>query len=1194
MKNNYFLRFVFTVLLCGYFSMSYGQNDVVYIASASASPAGSDGNSGTSASAPKLTLDGAMGALSILNDNGTIIVSGMVAAPTEIVLTKNVTIQGTSNLTDGFTGSAYAARFMSNAGFNLTLTKLKLTTFGTSTAIDGGALLLTGGTINITDVIFDDNRCTGKGGAIAFKPLTNLTVNVLNTTFKNNATLLDGGAFVYVDTISLANNITFTNCAMISNTASVATRVGGAGHITNGFGTLQLSFINSTIAKNVAGGTSSGGLFLANAFTGSNIVLTNCTITENNCGTAGSGGAGMRVASLVKTNGGKVKFYNCILENNYYPGASTTTAYTTDFAWQSEGFVAGTDLIIENSILGRPGSPTNTKWLVATNSFPTSKYNYVAVVSGDVKNSYLAKFGTFDTTTNSYPLGTGSFAIDYGVQSIATGVGAPFTAPTTDQIGTSRPQGAAYDAGAIEKMVVVATPPPTLTADATNNTVDNAIDIAYPSTPSWQAAITAVKVGGTDLTVTTDYVIADGNIQLKPAGLNALLTTAGTKTITVTATGYNDAIVAQVINAGVPTKLTMRRQPTAPVTNGGRLATQPQVNVADQYNNPIFVSDQITGLPTGGNWTIGGTNVKGLEAAGYVNFSSMTATNATAVTGATITFTLGALTPVVSAAFDIPAPIVWTGDTSADPTDATNWTAGVIPAVTDFINIPAGRPNYPVYAAGLTLNGGLIESGAKLTVTDAITNNGTLTIENNANLIQVNDAVNAGTGSAIVKRNSNPLKRLDYTLWSSPVTGTQTLAQFSPLTSQSPSRFYAYDPATNGYVTATFTAPFALGAGYLIRMPNEGSVNYNAGSETLVFPGQFTGKPNNGTVTLGSVTPLTSDKYYAVGNPYPSTIDASLFLAGNATDGTLYFWRKTNNVANTAGATATGTAYATWTTLGTAASEAAPNNILPNGTIAVGQGFIVKTGVAATTLTFTNAMRTASNNAPFFKTKQLAEKSRIWLNLTNTTGVFSQALIGYVDGATVGIDAGIDGKYINDSAIALTSNINGDEYTIQGRPAFEANDIVALNFKTDLAGEYSIAIDHVDGLFAAGQDIYLLDSKTGTETNLKESAYTFTASAGVDNARFTVKYQKTLKVAGSALTDNSVIVYNNKGTLHVNSTAKAISSIKVYDVQGRLLAEQKNVKAHTATISNLKSNNQILIVQVRGEDQSEVTKKVAN
>lgn len=530
---------------------------------------------------------------------------------------------------------------------------------------------------------------------------------------------------------------------------------------------------------------------------------------------------------------------------------------------------------------------------------------------------------------------------------------------------------------------------------------------------------------------------------------------------------------------------------------------------------------------------------------------------------------------------------IWKKDLAANFCTLTTWNGAWSPAAPTATTSAVIEAPYNVAAditaCSLTIKNNstvTIPSGNNVNLNGAltVTAGSSFTLSNNANLVQTNTN-STNSGAINVNRESNPLFRLDFTLWSSPVTGIQTLANFSPLTSTN--RFYTYSPSANQYTLVSSAIPFAKGTGYLIRMPNEGTVNYNGGTETLIYNGVFNGTPNNGNV---SVTGLASDTYNAVGNPYPSTIGAQLFLDGNDTNGILYFWRKKNADL--------GSSYATFTTGG--ATSSTPTSAAPDGTIGVGQGFIVKTGVSATQLNFTNLMRTTNNSAQFFKTKKLVEKSRVWLNLTNTSGVFSQALVSYVDGATLGVDYGIDGKYINDSPIALTSNINNEEYTIQGRPAFDPSDVVGLNFKTNIEGDYTITIDHVDGLFATGQDIYLVDSKTGTEKNLKDGGYNFTAAAGVDNSRFSLKYQKTLKVDSSMLNDNSVQVYKNKGTLYVNAGAKAINSIKVYDVQGRLIAEQNNVKANTASISNLKANNQVLIVRVNCEDNSEVTKKVIN
>jgi hypothetical protein len=199
-----------------------------------------------------------------------------------------------------------------------------------------------------------------------------------------------------------------------------------------------------------------------------------------------------------------------------------------------------------------------------------------------------------------------------------------------------------------------------------------------------------------------------------------------------------------------------------------------------------------------------------------------------------------------------------------------------------------------------------------------------------------------------------------------------------------------------------------------------------------------------------------------------------------------------------------------------------------------------------------------------------------------------------MEDATQGVDS-LDGKYINDAPIALTSIINAEEYTIQGRALpFATSDTVPLGFKTNAAGNYTIAIDHFDGLFTGEQAIYLKDNTTSNETDLKEGSYTFTAAAGIDNARFSLKYQRTLNVDAPEFNQNNVRVYINNGTLYVNSGTSVINTIKVYDIQGRLIAQQKSVKSTTATIHNLKATNQVLIVKIIDENSKEVIKKTVN
>jgi hypothetical protein len=712
----------------------------------------------------------------------------------------------------------------------------------------------------------------------------------------------------------------------------------------------------------------------------------------------------------------------------------------------------------------------------------------------------------------------------------------------------------------------------------------------------------------TAVSTTTTTVSAQSNALTLTMTNNGIVNTATGSTFLNVVSGVGATSANSTIAPGGSTGKGIANFSRAASTLSGKFNIQVSGNTTagvdyDQIQNTIATgSFTLTGatIDVTGIYTPGGATTIDIVTASTVAASQGTITGTfDSVIGLTpgwtvnyIPGTAGSVTGKVQLVYS--TANTWTGATSIDWTDATNWSAGVPNQNSDVTIVTTA--NQPVIASNvninsLTITSGVltVNSGFNLTVTGAVANNGgTMTLANNANLIQINNVANSG--NITVNRNSNALSRLDYTLWSSPVTGSQTLLGFSPLTSITPDiRFYIYSETSNLYSDAVPGNPFATATGYLIRMPNDAAT----APATQTFAGIFTGVPNNGNISKAVTYKGTAPfGYNAIGNPYPSTIDAQAFIAANTAniESSLYFWRKIN--------AATGSAYAVYNPMGS--TIATPSSALPNGTIQVGQGFFVK-AKSATNVNFTNAMRVANNANQFFKTKA-AQKDRVWLNLSRPASkietkdvleAFSQTLIGYTADATSGVDM-YDAKYINDSKTALTSSINDEEYTIQGRPTFDATDVVGLNFKNDTAGDYTIALDQFDGVFATGQDIYLLDSKTGIETDLKMGSYTFAAVAGTDNARFSLKYQKTLKVNAPAFNENSVSVYKNNGTLYVNAGSVIINSIEVYDVQGRLLASQRNVKATTASINNLRASKQVLIVKIAGVDNSVVTKKVVN
>jgi len=475
------------------------------------------------------------------------------------------------------------------------------------------------------------------------------------------------------------------------------------------------------------------------------------------------------------------------------------------------------------------------------------------------------------------------------------------------------------------------------------------------------------------------------------------------------------------------------------------------------------------------------------------------------------------------------------------------------------------------------------------------------TLNNNANLIQ--NTTIANSGNIVVKRNSSALKRLDYTLWSSPVAG-QGLYAFSKFTL--PNRFYVYDTATDLYSNSVgfsltglqYPSPlvspngidgsdsaditFTTGLGYLIRVP------YNHPTTPTVYNGVFTGVPNNGDVAV----PMTIG-YTAVGNPYPSRINVNAFIDGNPNiTGSLYLWRKTNDNTATSYATLTKTAYVANGAAGGDTGAGFFNfGDETNWAINIGQGFIVN-AVSGSTINFTNDMRISSNHNQFFRDSQTvntANNGLYWLNLTNSAGIYSQMAVGYSSEGTLAEDKGIDGKNINNE-FYLTSLIGADEYSIQGRSDFDLSDIVPLSYKAKTVGNHTISIDHTAGGFTtATQNIYLKDNLTTTVHDLNSGAYTFATAAGTFNSRFEIVYQTQL--SNPSFTANTVVIYSQNNEFVVNSGNIIMNSIKVFDVRGRLLQEKNNLNTTQTTIGSGLAN-QVLVVQITSEDGVVVTKKV--
>lgn len=503
-------------------------------------------------------------------------------------------------------------------------------------------------------------------------------------------------------------------------------------------------------------------------------------------------------------------------------------------------------------------------------------------------------------------------------------------------------------------------------------------------------------------------------------------------------------------------------------------------------------------------------------------------------------------------------------------------------------------------AAGKTLT---IPSNNTLTVNENIivNTNGKIVIKNNGSLVQTNDnATYTGAATSFdMERISYPMKNFDYTYWSAAVAG-QKLNVLSPNTLSD--KYMSYS-GTN-WVIESGNSVMTPGKGYIIRVPSAG-YTYPNGKDNWTTPTyaqtvNFIGIPNNGVITGES---LKANKYYLIGNPYPSALDASKFLSANSfINGTLYFWTHNTAIGTTAKYQYNSNDYASFNlTGGTAtAPSTAPgtNTNIPSGKIAAGESFFVSAN-ADGIVTFNNLMRPAGVNNQFFKTANTSktattDKSRVWLNMTNEGGAFKQALIGYVDGATNDFDNRFDGQSFDGNDFIDFYSIESDNnYVIQGRAVpFSDSDIVPLGYRTTVEGEFTIAIEQTDGDLA-NQAIYLEDKTTGKIQNLKTGKYTFTTTKGTFSDRFILRYtNKTLGTGDFENTEKNLIVSVKNKVIKVTSTTENIKEVTVFDITGKVLYNKKKVDATELQISNLQSGNQVLFTKVILDNDHAESKKI--
>ncbi|MEZ4801763.1 MAG: hypothetical protein R2797_03250 [Gelidibacter sp.] len=520
--------------------------------------------------------------------------------------------------------------------------------------------------------------------------------------------------------------------------------------------------------------------------------------------------------------------------------------------------------------------------------------------------------------------------------------------------------------------------------------------------------------------------------------------------------------------------------------------------------------------------------------------------------------------------------------------------------------------------APYTLN---VDNSTYVEVENFATVDGNLIVQTHGSFVQRADfnngfVLNSG-GSAMVNKSTSVINNwYDYTYWSSPVFGTTVGAAIDIAPAN---RRFWYDAAnyldvtmeTNndngtvpGHDDIDDAAPFdwQVAPAGMIMAPGQGfaATVLNSG----MFPGTrqitFDGPYNTGTITTPIFYngPNGDNDWNLIGNPYPGALSFNDLYDANTAfiDGAAYLWSHStippSNTNNGNEAQNFRDDYAiinrfVGNVAGGSGVTPDPGNYIPSG-----QSFFVK-GLSNGNVTFNNAMRVAdeSSNDQFFRSG-MPQPNKLWMNLTSNNGVFSQLLVGYVDGATNGEDGMAYDTQRNLSSgvmsalYTLIDGVDEKKYAIQGKSISSLNldETIPLGFYTSITEPttYKLSIADLQGEFFNSNTIYLKDNLLNVTYNLSSSDYIFSSQSGEFNNRFEIVFRdQALSVIDNEIPASGLsIIELPNGQVKFNvGNGLDILSVEIIDMLGR-------------TLYNLKGNSPSEVYELTGLSQAAYMAKV--
>jgi hypothetical protein len=504
-------------------------------------------------------------------------------------------------------------------------------------------------------------------------------------------------------------------------------------------------------------------------------------------------------------------------------------------------------------------------------------------------------------------------------------------------------------------------------------------------------------------------------------------------------------------------------------------------------------------------------------------------------------------------------------------------------------NGPSGSGNSTTALANTIIidSGGslTIAKNSDLTLSGNFTNNGTVTLNSDADEFASIIVQGSSTGDIVYNRYVNTQGSAEWDLIGAPTDGL-SISSFvttnsTPLATSG--AIYAVgvydnsDDSWTNYTSSTVGAAgnFDIGRGYQMATSSGATMAFTGTVATTDQTQSIINNAGNG-----------GRRWNLVANPYPSYLNANTnahasnnFLSVNS--GVI-----DSNFSAIYGYNADGSGYSIY------------NNTTAATYIAPGQAFFVAAASSsAANLSFTEAMQTTTGGDDFIAGRLANTSSELYLKLYEGKNLVGATKFYFDNNLSLGLDPGYDAGAYNQSS-ALASRLAEDDQGVNmginamGIDSFEQTTIPLVVYR-EAGTLFRISLE--DLTIPESIEVYLEDTETQNFTNLRTEDFTLNPQSELSGmGRFYLRLGNT-SLGGSDVEKSYISIYNpmDKDYITIEGLASIQkANVRLYNIIGQeILSKTLQTGLSTQNISTAGLTTGIYVIKLE-VDSTLISKKI--